>query len=78
MSKQKTITSEKISLEVTRLSFPVLWTPRSFAKGQAPKFQATFLLDPSDKAHAGMIKAIKKEAKRIAMEQFGEIPKGMK
>lgn len=78
MSKSASVTSEKIVLEVVRLSFPVLWTPRSFAKGQAPKFQATFLLDPSDKAHAGMIKAIKKEAKRIAVDAWGDIPKNLK
>lgn len=78
MSKSKSVTSKKIALELTRLSFPVLWTPRSFAQGMTPKFQATFLLDPTDKAHAGMIKAIKKEAKRIALEAFGDIPKGLK
>ena len=78
MSKSSSVTSEKIELNIVRLSFPVLWTPRSFAKGQAPKFQATFLLDPSDKDHAKAIKQIKKEAKRIAEEAFGEIPKGMK
>lgn len=72
------ITSEKIHLDVCRLSFPVLWTPRSFAPGQPPKFQATFLLDPSDKSHAKAIKQIKKEAKRIVIEDFGEAPKGLK
>ena len=74
----KSITSEKVHLDVVRLSFPVLWTPRSFQPGQPPKFQATFLLDPSDKAHAKAIKQIKKEAKRIALEAFGEVPKGLK
>ena len=72
------ITSEKIELNNVRLSFPVFYTPRSFAPGQTPKYQGTFLLDPSDKGHAKTIKIIKKEAKRIVMEQFGEIPKGLK
>jgi hypothetical protein len=72
------ITSDKISLKVVRLSFPVFYKPRSFAPGQDPKYQATFLLDPSDKSHAKAIKEIKKQAKKIAMEQFGEIPKGLK
>jgi hypothetical protein len=72
------VTSEKIKLDVVRLSFPVIWEPKAFAKDQKEKFQATFLLDPSDKAHSNMIKTIKKEAKRIVMEQFGEIPKGLK
>ena len=78
MSKSSSVTSEKINLDVARLSFPVLWTPQSFAKGQAPKFQSTFLLDPSAKAHAKIIKQIKSEAKRIAIEAFGEVPKGLK
>ena len=72
------VTSNKIDLDIVRLSFPVLWTPRAFAAGQSPKFQATFLLDPSDKAHAKAIKEIKTEAKRIVAEAFGETPKGLK
>jgi hypothetical protein len=72
------VTSEKIHLDLVRLSFPVIWTPKSFTAGQPPKFQATFLLDPSDKAHAKMIREIKKEAKRIVLEHFGEKPNGLK
>ena len=72
------ITSEKIKLENVRLSFPVFYKPKSFAVGQDPKYQGTFLLDPSDKAHAKIIKTIKKEAKRIVIEAFGEVPKGLK
>jgi hypothetical protein len=72
------ITSEKIKLVKVRLSFPVLYTPKSFAPGQDPKYQATFLLDPSDAEHAKAIKEIKKQAKKIAMEAFGEVPKGLK
>lgn len=72
------VTSEKIKLDVVRLSFPQIWEPKAFATDQKPKYQATFLLDPSDKAHAKMIKEIKKEAKRIVLEQFGETPKGLK
>ena len=72
------ITSEKINLDCVRLSFPHLYVPKSFTKGQAEKFQATFLLDPSDKAHAKMIAEIKKESKRIVIEAFGEKPAGLK
>ncbi len=72
------ITSEKIKLNLVRLSFPVLFKPKSFSPEQAEKFQATFLLDPSKKAHAEAITEIKKEAKRICIEQFGEVPKGIK
>ncbi len=72
------VTSEKITLSVVRLSFPQIWDAKSLAADQKPKFQSTFLLDPSDKAHSIMIKKIKKEAKRIVEEQFGEVPKGLK
>jgi len=72
------VTSEKINLDGVRLSFPHLYQAKSFTKGQDPKFQATFLLDPSDKAHAKAIKEIKAESKRIVIEAFGEKPKGLK
>ena len=72
------VTSEKIELNVVRLSFPHLFKPKSFQVGQDAKFQATFLLDPTDKAHAKAIKTIKKEAKRIVLEDFGEVPKNLK
>ena len=72
------ITSNKIDLDVVRLSFPHLFRPKAFQVGQDPKYQATFLMDPSDKAHAKAIKTIKKEAKRIAIEAFGDVPKGLK
>ncbi len=72
MSKFQSVTSEKIFLDVVRLSFPVLITPRSFTKGQEPKFQSTFLLDPSGKAHAKMIKEIKKQYKLVVAESFGK------
>lgn len=68
------ITSEIIKLKNVRLSFPVLFKPRAFSKDQDPKFQATFLLDPSDKDHARAIKEIKKQAKAVLTEKFGEVP----
>jgi hypothetical protein len=63
-------TSEVIKLKNVRLSFPRLFKPRSFRKGQVPRYEATFLLDPSDKAHAGMIKAIEFTADEIADEEW--------
>ena len=76
-------TSEKIILgtgsKPVRLSFPRLFQPKAFRPGQDPRFEATFLLDPSDKAHAAMIAEIKAAGQKIAMEQFnGQIPKGLK
>jgi hypothetical protein len=70
-------TSEPIALKNARLSFPHLFDPRPFRQGQTPNFQASFLLDPSDKKHAKIIKAIKKTAKQLAEEHFKTIPKGM-
>lgn len=75
-------TSEKIILgtgaKPVRLSFPRLFEPKAFRPGQDPRFEATFLLDPSDKAHAEIIKSIKAEGSRIAMEHFnGKLPKGL-
>ncbi len=72
MSKFEPTTSEKIFLDVVRLSFPVLTVPRSFTKGQSAKYQSTFLLDPSDEAHAKMIKEIKKQYKLVVAAAFGE------
>lgn len=68
------ITSEVIKLKNVRLSFPHLFKAKSFEAGQDPKFQATFLLDPSDKDHAKAIKQIKAQAKAILVEKFGEMP----
>lgn len=68
------ITSEIIKLQNVRLSFPVLFRARAFSKDQVEKFQATFLLDPSNKEHARYIKEIKKASKAVLTEKFGEVP----
>jgi len=69
-------TSEKIELKNVRLSFAELWTAKAFQEGQTPKYQASFLLDPSDKEHAKHIKLIKAEAAKIKKAEWGDkIPK---
>ena len=68
------ITSDVIKLKNVRLSFPHLFKPKAFEKNQDPKYQATFLLDPSDKDHAKAIKEIKAQAKKVLVEKFGEMP----
>ena len=68
------ITSEVIALKNVRLSFPHLFKAKAFDKDKDPKFQATFLLDPSDKDHAAAIKAIKAAAKDVLTQKFGEVP----
>ena len=71
-------TSDIIKLANVRLSFPRLFRPRAFQPGQDPRFEATFLLDPSDKAHAASIKEIQDTAQAILEEHFnGKVPKGV-
>lgn len=78
MAKKKTVTSELIKLGDVRLSFPILWRPKSFEEGKPAQYQATFLLDPSDTAHAASIRELKKAAKATLIEAFGEVPPGFK
>jgi hypothetical protein len=48
-----------------RLSFARLFSPKPFAPGQTPRFEASFLLDPSNKDHAATIATIKDEAAKL-------------
>lgn len=64
------ITSEKIRIDDARLSFPQLFRPKSFQQGQEPRYQATFLLDPTNPAHKETIRKILEESKRLACEAF--------
>lgn len=64
----KALTSEKIrirSANGARASFLALDKPVPFAAGMAPKWKATFLLDPSDKEHAAIIADIKAKAAKL-------------
>lgn len=63
-------TSDIIKIKNSRLSFPRLFTPRAFRKDQEPRFEATFLLDPSDKLHAKIIEAIESTADEIASDMW--------
>lgn len=67
----KSITSEVIHLLEWRLSFPRLDKPKAFQPGQDPRFEATFLGDPSNSKHAEQIARLKSEAGRIAREFWG-------
>jgi hypothetical protein len=51
----KAPTSDIIKLKNVRLSFARLWKPKAFQEGQDPRFEATFLLDPSNAEHAATI-----------------------
>jgi len=63
-------TSDIIKLKNVRLSFPRLYKARSFRKEQEPRYEATFLLDPSDKAHAAIIEGLEWIADEIAEEMW--------
>jgi len=65
------VTSDIIQLKEVRLSFARLFTPKAFRQGQTPRYEATFLMDPSRKDHAKMISTIKKTAKEILSEYYG-------
>ncbi len=51
-----------------RLSFARLYTPKPFEPGQKPRFEATFLLDPSNAEHKKQIDAIKVAAKKLIVD----------
>lgn len=74
----KSSTSDIIKLKNVRLSFPHLWKPKAFEEGQTPKYQATFLLDPSNKEHAALISQVKEAAKALTTKHWGEKPAGLK
>lgn len=75
---KKSVTSKQIMLRNVRLSFPQIWTPKAFQEGQAPSFQASFLLDPTNQAHAKVIAEVKAETTDICAKYWGEVPKGVK
>lgn len=68
----KSKTSEEIVLHDVRLSFPNLWVPKPFEAGAKPRFEATFLLDPSRVDHALLIKTMKALIKKLAIDAYGE------
>ena len=69
------VNSEKIRLMDVRLSFPRLWEARAFQEGQAKRYEASFLLDPTREDHQEVIAQIEAEAERIAKEEFkGKVP----
>lgn len=74
-----TATSKVIKLQNVRLSFPNLWVPKAFEEGQKPRYEATFILDPSNDEHAGIIKQLRQAAFEVAKETYsGEMPKSVK
>lgn len=64
----KAPTSDVIKLKNVRLSFARLWKPKAFQDGQDPRFEATFLLDPTNATHAATINEIKAAASKMIKE----------
>ena len=72
-------TGEKMTLPFARLSFAKLNRARAFEEGQEPRYEASFLMDPTHAGHAKVIKAIKLEAVKLAREHWnGKVPKDLK
>jgi hypothetical protein len=72
-------TSDVISLPFARLSFPRLTKAKAFEEGQDPRYEASFLLDPTHKGHAKVIAEIRKVAAEVAKEHWnGKVPKDLK
>lgn len=69
----KSVTSEPIPL-YARLSFARLYSPKAFQPGQDPRFEATYLLDPSDEKGLTSIKAVLKTAAEVGKQQHGKVP----
>lgn len=76
MAKSKT--SDVVKIKNARGSFLRLDKPKAFQEGQTPRYEATFLLDPSKPEHAAVIEAIKADAKKLVQAQWGEKPAGLK
>lgn len=74
----KALTSDLIRLKDVRLSFARLFKAKAFQEGQDPRFEATFLLDPTNPAHAEQIKEIRQAAAKLAKAKWGEIPEDLK
>lgn len=76
MGKSKT--SGIFTLHDWRLSFPRLWKPKAFQEGQEPRFEASFLGDPTNATHQEEIKILKELAKKLIRDTWGEKPGDLK
>lgn len=81
MSDQAKTTSDVIRLRNVRLSFAKIFTPRTFPadeneKQPAPRYEASFLLDPSDEEHQEMIEELCEHALGVIKAKHnGKVPK---
>lgn len=66
MAKTKTLTSDVIKLVDWRASFLQIDKPKSFKPGQEPRYEATFLADPTRVEHLAQMKELKAAAILLA------------
>jgi len=69
---KKTVTSDKIKLKEVRLSFARLFKAKAYEEGQEPRYEATFLLDPTLEAHKASIAEIDAAGRKIAKAKWGD------
>lgn len=69
-SKPKTITSAVVKLTNWRASFLQIDAPKSFKPGQAPRYEGTFLGDPTNETHKSQIKELMAAAMDVLTRAF--------
>ena len=75
--KQASPTSERLDF-YARLRFMRLEQPKAFDSGGKPRWEATFILDPSDAKGQAGIDLILKAAAKIGKETYGTVPLAIK
>jgi len=77
MSERKTPTSPRIKF-FGRLRFPRLEEPKPFEAGGVPRWEATFILDPTNPQQAAGIKDLLESAAALCKEHYGKVPLAIK
>lgn len=75
--RTETPTSEPINF-FARGRFLVLEEPKPFEDGAKPRWEATFILDPSDAKQAADIKKVLETSAALAKETYGKVPLALK
>src|SRR5678815_3115292 len=71
MSKMNLTSETLIKLPKVRLAFSRLWEAKAFSPGQDGRFEASFIMDPSEAPHAATLKTVYQEIAKLAKELFG-------
>lgn len=75
--RTETPTSEPLYF-FARARFLVLEEPKPFEDGAKPRWEAAFVLDPSDAQQAGDIKKVLEKAAVMGKETYGKVPLAIK